>query len=190
MSRWAAIARFCARTGGDPLQPIPPSLGYRSLTPMAGRVSEMISSLDLGFQPEAAVSGAILLQSEYSTTLICNAVSRVGRTYEPAGLGIVEFKLCLVTKFGYPNDEAWCAIPRTKGLSYGFYEVMQSAWPEEIAALNRYRFPNWAPFPTRHFLALFHDSSFECLCREWKARLATNPPAAVLGDIAAKIGRE
>jgi hypothetical protein len=45
-----------------------------------GRVAmtEVINSLDLGSKPEAAGSGAVLLQSEVSTTLICNAVRKVG----------------------------------------------------------------------------------------------------------------
>jgi hypothetical protein len=30
----------------------------------------------------------------------------------------VELIGCNLTKFGYPNDEAWCNIPRTKNLLY------------------------------------------------------------------------
>jgi len=153
-------------------------------------MSESIRALDLGFRPEAAVSGAILLQSELSATLICNAVFQTAGKYKSAGLAIIEFEVCSITKFGYPNDEAWGAIPRTKGLSYGFYEVLESSWPEEIARLNRYGFPNSKASAQRHFLALFHDSSFECLCRGWKARLSTDTLVGVIADIGKQICQE
>jgi hypothetical protein len=159
-------------------------------------VTEEIKSLDLGFQPEGAVSGAVLLQSEVSTTLTCNARQEINGRMEPAGTAVIEFEICHLAKFGHPNDEAWTAIPRTKGLSYGFYEVVGSAWPEEVARLNRYAFPASTSrvekhiLALRHFLALFHDSSFECLAKGWKSRLSTDPVAELLSDIAAKIARE
>jgi hypothetical protein len=153
-------------------------------------VTETIKSLDLGFDPAAAVSGAVLLQSEVTTTLVCNASRKVGGIWGPAGTGIIEFEICTLTKFGYPNDEAWVAIPRTKGLSYGFYEVLASAWPEEVARLNRHAFPMSPTRPERHFLALFHDSSFECLARGWRSRLSAAPVAELLSGIAAKLALE
>jgi hypothetical protein len=130
---------------------------------------EDIVELDVGCTPEAAVSGPVLLQTDNSTVLTFNAMckSDKGKLVD-AGTAIVEFEICSITKFGYPNDEAWCGIPRTRRLTYGFYEVVNSAWKSEIAALNRHSFPETEEWKGRHFLILFHDSSFECIARGFK----------------------
>ena len=79
---------------------------------------QTIEELKIGIRPEAAVSGAVLVQSEMSTFLTFNAQkdtdrpSPYGGFYtEDAGTAIVEFPMCLVTKFGHPNDEAAGAVP-------------------------------------------------------------------------------
>jgi hypothetical protein len=85
---------------------------------------ERVVELHFGITPEAAVSGAVLLQTEESTFLTFNAMQTTNRSSpgggyysEDAGTAVVEFTVCAATKFGYPNDEAWGHIPRTKGLS-------------------------------------------------------------------------
>jgi hypothetical protein len=94
---------------------------------------ESIVELNLGCRPEAAVSGAVLVQTELSTFLTFNAMRKTDRVgpyghyMEDAGIALVEFPSCAITKFGYPNDEGWSGIPRTAGLSYGIYEVRNSA---------------------------------------------------------------
>lgn len=103
--------------------------------------------------------------------------------FEPAGTAIVELANCWITKFGYPNDEAWTKIPRTRGLSYGLYEVMDSAWAAEVEQLNRYTDPHAVLRPERHFLFLFHDSTFECLARDWTLQMSNDRAA----DIAARL---
>src|SRR5690606_21194515 len=72
--------------------------------------AERVVELDLGCTPEAAVSGAILVQTEQSVFLSFSAMrptdrmSPRGSPYtEDAGVALVEFKTCAVTKFGYPN---------------------------------------------------------------------------------------
>jgi hypothetical protein len=125
---------------------------------------EKVISLETDITPEAAVSGAIVLANEYDTMLSFNAMRLMpdGR-YHDAGCAIVRFELCSISKFGYPNDEAWSGIPRTRGLGYGCYEVLNSPWNAEISELNKHSFPDSVPSKARHFLFLFHDSSFECL---------------------------
>jgi hypothetical protein len=48
--------------------------------------------------------------------------------HESAGCAVVRFQNSQISKFGCPNDEAWAAIPRTKGLDDGGYEVLNSGW--------------------------------------------------------------
>ena len=115
-----------------------------------------IVEVDLGVRPEAGVSGAVLLQTEENAHLLFNA--------SDGGLAIVQFTRCLLTRFGYPNDEARWGIPRYARTSYGIYEVESSTWIEEVVRLNRLRFPNTRDdYVKKHYLFAFHDSTFECL---------------------------
>jgi hypothetical protein len=158
---------------------------------------EVIVELDLGVTPEAAISGATLIQSEHQTFLTFNAMRptdrptpRGGFYKEDAGTAVVEFDCCSITKFGYPNDEARSGIPRTRGLVYGIYEVQDSAWIKEIVALNQFSFPKTTGWSGRHFLFLFHDSSFECIARGLKLELKVQPYSLTIAEIAARIAAE
>ncbi len=155
--------------------------------------SEQIIELDLGCRPEAAVSGGLLVSSEYSTFLTFNAVRPTGdgSSMESAGHAVVEFPLCTITKFGYPNDEARWGIPRYQATSYGIYEVKNSEWIPEIVRLNRYHFPDTPDDTTsRHFLIAFHDSTFECLADDIKIELTTEPYEQVFERISARLSSE
>ncbi|MFT3722509.1 MAG: hypothetical protein QM773_02895 [Hyphomonadaceae bacterium] len=125
---------------------------------------EKVIPLETDITPEAAVSGANVLANEHDTMLSFNATRLMpDGLYHDVGCAIVRFDRCLISKFGYPNDEAWDGIPRTRGLSYGCYEVLNSPWNAEICELNKHSFPASVPSKARHFLFLFHDSCFECL---------------------------
>src|SRR5215471_9381435 len=56
----------------------------------------------------------------------------------PNSLGIVEFKRCICTKMGTPNDEAFHGHPLNgKGLQlYRALEVKNSPWIRELEAIN------------------------------------------------------
>jgi len=86
-------------------------------------LSESLVEIDLGVTPEAAVSGAMLLQSEERAYLMFNAMRNTNRPFshgeftgfykEAAGTAVVELVGCAITKFGYPNDEGWSMRPLT-----------------------------------------------------------------------------
>jgi hypothetical protein len=145
--------------------------------------ADNIVELDLGIRPEAAVSGAVCLQTEARTFLTFNAMRPTNRmsphsgpSLENAGTAIVEFKRCLVSRFGYPNDEARWGIPRYKGVSYGIYEVKDSTWIKEVVRLNRYCFPETKDdYVRRHFLFAFHDDTFECLADDLTVEVVKEP---------------
>jgi len=146
-------------------------------------MADDIVELDLGVSPEAAVSGAVCLQTEVGTFLTFNAMrptdrmSPYGGPYmEDAGTAVVEFKRCLVAQFGYPNDEARGGIPRYKDVSYGIYEVRDSSWIKEVVRLNRYSFPKTKDdYVSRHFLFAFHDDTFECLADDLSIEVLKEP---------------
>jgi len=146
-------------------------------------MADDIIELDLGVRPEAAVSGAVCLQTEAGTFLTFNAVRPTNRMSpgggphrEDAGTAIVEFRRCLVSRFGYPNDEARWGIPQYKDVSYGIYEVKDSTWIKEVVRLNRHRFPETKDdYVRRHFLFAFHDDTFECLADDLTLEVVNEP---------------
>jgi hypothetical protein len=153
--------------------------------------ADKVVDLDVGITPEGAVSGAVLLQTEETAFLMFNAMRDTLRPFphggfykEDAGIAVIELVRCAITKFGYPNDEAWSHVPRTAGLAYGVFEVHNSSWISELTRLNRFGFPN-TPEPTdqRHFLFLFHDSSFECIAHDLRVEVMQEKFAAAFAHM-------
>ncbi len=150
-----------------------------------------IIDLNLGIFPEAAVSGAVLVQTDCSMTLTFNAMrptdkmSAYGEFYrENAGIAIFRFKNCFQTRFGIPSDEARGAIPRFKDETYGIYEVQNSTWIQESLRDNRYKFLKTRDdFIQKHLLFTFHDSTFECLVHDFAFELSTEPYAEIFDKI-------
>jgi hypothetical protein len=159
---------------------------------------DRIIDLELGIQPEAAVSGAVVIQTEFSTVLTFNAMrptdkmSPYGGPYMiDAGTAIFRFKRCLATRFGYPNDEARDGIPRFKDTVYGIYEVQHSSWIRDTIRDNRYRFPSTSDdYIGRHLVFAFHDSTFECLTDDFEFELSTDPYTSILARIAERVCAE
>lgn len=136
--------------------------------------------------PEAAISGAVSLQSDEDAFLTFNAVDR--RTNEPAGTAVVTFAGCMIAKFGYPNDEAAAAIPRYKRFGYDAYEMLNSPWHDDLSEMNQFAFPGTQFLDRirdyRHFVVLFHDSTYECLARSVTVEVSREPYAKILGRLA------
>ncbi len=72
----------------------------------------------------------------------------------------------LISRFGYPNDEALHSDPLyVHGLKYyDIVEVTDSPWIREVNERNRVVFPDFKGYECRHYFMAFHDSSFEVLC--------------------------
>lgn len=160
-------------------------------------MADDIVELNLGIRPEAAVSGAVCLQTEAGTFLTFNATRPTGRMgpygeyYDDAGTAVVEFKRCLVSRFGYPNDEARWGIPPYKDVSYGIYEVRDSTWIKDVVRLNRYRFP-WTKddYVRRHFIFAFHDDTFECLADDLALEVVNEPYHVIFERVRRRAFRE
>ncbi len=161
-------------------------------------MSDEIVELDLGVRPEAAVSGAVCLQTESRTFLTFNAMRSTKRItphgeacMQDAGTAVVEFKRCLLSRFGYPNDEARWGIPQYKGVSYGIYEVQNSTWIKEVVRLNRFRFPATTDnYVGKHFLFAFHDDTFECLADDLSLEFGSEPYHIIFERIRQRAFRE
>ena len=76
--------------------------------------------------------------------------------------------------FGPPNDEAFSGHPlATRGLHpYGAFRIEGSSWIRKLERMNRvHRAHEPARFLTlQHLVFAFHDSTFECVCRQFDVR--------------------
>ena len=150
---------------------------------------------EIGFRPESAVPAPLLLQDERHTALIFRSVKkdvdgRVG-TFKEAGWAVIECINCHVSQFGYPNDEALPGHPLSgKGLGpYDVYEVINSKWAKQLTEQNRVAFPNTPDSKQRHFIIVFHDSSFECIADRIEGRLSGDSFEAVAGEVFKQVTR-
>ena len=152
---------------------------------------DKVVELDLGCRPEAAVSGPLLLATDRSTFLTFNAVHKVGKWWEDAGHAVVELPHCVCVQFGYPNDEALPGHPLyAAGVqSYGIYEVLNSSCDQRLEKQNRVAFPHadYSGRRLRHFIIVFHDSTFECLAGDIRLELTREPFQQTFDRIAKRV---
>ena len=110
---------------------------------------------------------------------------------EPSNLAVVEFKRCLCTRMGTPNDEVFHGHPlHGRGLEcYRPMRVENSAWIKELEAINSvhigYNPESWRKLT--HYIFGFHDSTFECVAESFAVEQRTATLPAVLDDICAKL---
>jgi hypothetical protein len=155
--------------------------------------SDRVIRLDLGYVPEAAVSGPLLIQDDGLALLTFNAMRlRPDGRYEPAGTALVEFQRCSCTRFGYPNDEALPGHPLyRRGLqAYGIFEVLDSSWIAQLEEQNRVAFPNSRSWGSRHFAFVFHDSMLECIARDLILTVSREPFPQVLRAVSQRFVRD
>lgn len=151
---------------------------------------DKVIELDRGYLAEAAVSGAVLVQTERSTFLTFNAMQkRPDGLRERSGTALVEFPGCQCTQFGYPNDEALSGHPLySSGLAeYAIHEVLNPSWARRLEQQNRVAFPQTGTWNLRHFIIAFHDSTFECLAGNLVLRVFDEPYARVLQRITERV---
>jgi hypothetical protein len=135
--------------------------------------------------PAPSGAGALLLHAEEGRD--CLVVLGVFRPADKAHMtAIVTFEWCQQSVFGYPNDEAYWHDPRGAAgdrPGYGFFEVLNSAWPARLAAFNRHAFPGSTPSGyLRHYFIGCHDASGEFLARDMKLELTSGSYGEVISD--------
>jgi hypothetical protein len=92
----------------------------------------------------------------------------VGPDSEGQPIAIVQFQWPYAHMFGPPNDEAFAGHPLAKrGLRpYAAWEVQQSSWLRQLERMNSvhpHHDKNRFLSERRHFVIVFHDSTFECI---------------------------
>jgi hypothetical protein len=69
----------------------------------------------------------------------------------------------------YPDEETYGKYEELGIEPYAFYEILDSAWINELKEIAK---PNKNHWPgrldgARHFICIFHDSSFECIAQSY-----------------------
>lgn len=136
--------------------------------------AERVTDLHVDWTPDVGAPTPVLWQNERRAVLIFDTGSETRV--------LVEFEGCLITQFGYPNDEALAGHPLYRlGLrQYGVFEVIDSSWLDHLNSQNRIAFPSGNLGQLRHFVITLHDSTFECLAQMLKARAVDGSLATLL----------
>ncbi|KAF0248956.1 MAG: hypothetical protein FD167_1645 [bacterium] len=143
---------------------------------------EYVVNYDLGCIPDISDSKEIVLQISQTTFLMFKALSPIISTtgnYLELGIAILNCQGCLITKFGYPNEENLSTHPLfPKGLDecLGVGEVVNSLW--KTAIMEKYSImSNTRTKPTdntlanntfnnyKHFIFVLKDNTFECVAK-------------------------
>lgn len=132
-----------------------------------------------GVIPTPSGAGALLLHAEEGRDAF--VVLSVFRPADKARLtAVVTFEGCMQSVFGYPNDEAYWRDPRGAvgdSPGYGFFEVVNSSWPQRLISYNQHAFPDRTPAhyqQQRHFFIGSHDASAEFLAASMTIELSTH----------------
>ncbi len=154
--------------------------------------------IDLGIQWDTGAPLPHLLRSEYRTFLTFYLNEQDpdwnGARSAPAHIAIIEWHRCSETLLGWPNDEAlsghrlWERGLKETG-HYGAAEVRNSSWIAEIEKGNRVH-PRHRPerfAALRHYILLFHDSTFECLAEGYTITKVFKPMPEVLLQLAHRL---
>lgn len=142
-----------------------------------------IIEFDLGCRPSPSVPAETLLQDGSATFLLFWAVSNElderGKLRD-LGVAVVQCQGCVMSRFGYPNDEGLPEHPLYReGISNAhspIMEVLDSLWADELksqmeASRKRIWKPvglppsTWSERPLRHFLITLKERTFECLAQ-------------------------
>src|SRR6476620_4506081 len=98
-----------------------------------------VQPYDIGCEPDPSVPAEMVIQDGWKSYLLFFAVSKsVGRSgnLDDLGVAIVDCDRCVMSKFGYPNDEGLAEHPLYRfGMdeeASSVLEVVESAWAAEV----------------------------------------------------------
>ena len=121
-------------------------------------MSERFEELDLGFRPELAVPGPIVMAADEQAVFSFNVS-------EPAGWrAVIAIPAMYRLRFGGPAGEE---------LDFSFVEVHESDWVKSVVS----EYPFLSDRGLRHFKVAFHDSSLEFMAPRFDYEL--RPPSSM-----------
>lgn len=113
----------------------------------------------------------------------------VGLDTEGEPVALVQLKGYHAYVFGPPNDEAFSGHPlASRGLRpYGVYPVENSSWIRSLERMNSVH-PYHKPDKfeeLKHFVFAFHDSTFECVAKEFSLTTHTGSIRSLMPEMEA-----
>lgn len=156
----------------------------------------VVVSLDLEFSPDAAISAPLVLQRDGFVLLSFNAVDTNVAPPEDLGRAVIEFIHPVLTRFGYPDDEAREGHPLyAAGMdTCGGFEVLESSWKDDIEYQNDIDeqddiddqddidLPDSPGRDIRHYAFAFSNSMFECLAEGFRLRSIEGPDTTIFSQ--------
>jgi len=111
---------------------------------------------------------------------------------EPVAL--VRFNSCSAHMFGPPNDEAFAGHPLAgRGLHpYGVFQIDNSSWIRKLERMNSVHSQHNPErfWKLQHLIFLFHDSTFECVCRDFEIRRTQGPIVCLIAEMVRLLARD
>jgi CubicO group peptidase (beta-lactamase class C family) len=146
-------------------------------------------SIDLGIEWSAGAPMPTVLADEQATYLVFYLSDT---DPGPERSAVITWRDCLAVTSGFPGDETQRGHRLWRGREqhppyYGAVEVAESAWIADLAAAERtHPLARQAPFAQhRHFVLLFHDSTFECIATGYTVERRRGSAEEVVAELAA-----
>ncbi len=158
---------------------------------------------DFPLQWDVGVPLPYLLQNDYKTFLTFylrdddpNWDGTSVRVVDPSDssqsdLAYVEFKMCISTRMGSPNDEVFHGHPLAEHgqEAYTAQIVVNSPWIIELEHMNsahhNYNPGSWNEL--NHYILWFHDSTFECVAENYTVNTFRGTMSELLARICAEM---
>jgi hypothetical protein len=155
---------------------------------------------ELGGLPQSSIGAPIplLLADEFRSAIAYviqdvpdgwdgTTVRVIGPSSGGLPIALVTFELCHAQMFGPPNDEVFSGHPlAARGLApYGAFEVTHSSWIRKLERMNsvheHHRPERFLKY--RHIILAFHDSTFECVCDDFRVALWRGSMTSVVPEM-------
>ena len=124
-------------------------------------------------KPDAGAPSPAVVADEH--TLQLAYICRLSEPEETGGIALVRFTGRYSHMFGFPNDETLQGHPLfDRGLSYyRVFRVEDSSWVRRLERINsvHHRHDPARFEQLNHFIFTFHDSTFECVAREFECEV-------------------
>jgi hypothetical protein len=150
-------------------------------------VDERDRVIELKTVPQPSVGAPMpTILSDEQTTMVAylNEEGDEEPDYRQSSKTLITFRQPIAHMFGPPNDEAFSGHPlASRGLvPHSFFVIEHSSWVRGLERMNRvHPYHDSKRFDAyQHFVLSFHDSTFECISKDYEFEVFREAPQDVL----------